>query len=144
MITGLAHVCFTCRDLGASEAFYCGKLGLRHAFDFMGERGERFGVYLHAGGRNFVELFRGDLGERAQGQAFRHFCLEVDDIEGTVAGLRSRGVEVSDPKLGSDGSWQAWLADPDGNRIELHAYTPDSQQLPSLARRLRERDGAQS
>ena len=49
-----------------------------------------------------------------------------------MAELRARGVEVSDPKLGSDQSWQAWLADPDGNRIELHGYTPDSHQAPSL------------
>jgi predicted enzyme related to lactoylglutathione lyase len=56
--------------------------------------------------------------------------LEVDDLELTVAALRGRGVEVSNPKLGSDQSWQAWLADPDGNRIELHQYTPKSRQRP--------------
>ena len=128
MITGIAHVCFTCRDLAASEAFYVETLGLRHAFDFVNDAGRRFGVYIHAGERTFIELFDGKLGERAEGQAYRHVCLEVDDIEATVAALRARGVEVSDPKLGSDGSWQAWLADPDGNRIELHHYTPESKQ----------------
>ena len=133
MIKGLAHVCFTCRDLAASEAFYVETLGMRHAFDFVNEEGRRFGVYVHAGERTFIELFEGKVGERAEGQAYRHVCLEVDDIEATVAELRARGVEVSDPKLGSDGSWQAWLADPDGNRIELHCYTPESQQAPSLA-----------
>ena len=132
MIKGIAHVCFTCRDLAASEAFYVERLGLRHAFDFVNDEGRRFGVYIHAGGRTFIELFEGRLGERAEGQAYRHVCLEVDDIEATVAELRSRGVEVTDPNLGSDGSWQAWLADPDGNRIELHCYTPHSKQAPSL------------
>lgn len=132
MITGLAHVCFTCRDLAASEAFYVETLGMRHAFDFVKDDGHRFGVYIHAGERTFIELFEGTLGERADGQAYRHLCLEVDDIEATVAELRGRGVEVSDPKLGSDQSWQAWLADPDGNRIELHGYTPESRQAPSL------------
>lgn len=132
MVKRLAHVCFTVRDLDASEAFYRDKLGLRPAFDFLDAQGERFGVYLHIGGRNFIELFRGDLGEPAGGQSYRHFCLEVDDVEATVAELRSRGVEVTDPKLGSDGSWQAWLSDPDGNRIELHGYTPESKQAPWL------------
>lgn len=132
MVKRLAHVCFTVRDLDASEAFYRDKLGLRPAFDFLDAQGERFGVYLHVGGRNFIELFRGDLGEPAGGQSYRHFCLEVDDVEATVAELRSRGVEVTDPKLGSDGSWQAWLSDPDGNRIELHGYTPESKQAPWL------------
>jgi hypothetical protein len=39
---------------------------------------------------------------------------------------------VGEVSLGSDQSWQAWLADPDGNRIELHAYTPESKQLRAL------------
>jgi len=132
MIKGLAHVCFHAADLAASEAFYCGKLGLRHAFDFLRDSGEKFGVYLHAGGRTFIELFAGKLAAPAEGQPYRHMCLEVDDINKTVAELRGRGVEVTDPKLGSDQSWQAWLADPDGNRIELHCYTDASKQGPSL------------
>jgi catechol 2,3-dioxygenase-like lactoylglutathione lyase family enzyme len=132
VITGLAHVCFTASDLDASVAFYCDQLGLTHAFDFTNERGERFGVYLSVGGRNFIELFAGELGDRAPGQAYRHLCLEVDDLEATVEALRGAGVEVSDPKLGSDASWQAWLSDPDGNRIELHQYTSESQQAPFL------------
>ncbi|MCL5270108.1 MAG: VOC family protein [bacterium] len=61
-----------------------------------------------------------------------HICLEVDDIQATAAALRERGVDVSEIKLGGDQSWQAWLADPDGNRIELHQYTPDSWQTPHL------------
>ena len=46
--------------------------------------------------------------------------------------LRAAGVEVTDSKLGFDKSWQAWLTDPDDNRIELHQYTPESQQTPHL------------
>jgi len=53
----------------------------------------------------------------------------VEDIQTTVAELRSRALEVSDPVLGADHSWQAWLTDPDGVRIELHQYTPESLQL---------------
>ncbi len=132
MIMGLAHVCFTVSDLDASQVFYCDKLGLRHAFDFVRDDGARYGMYLHVGGRNFVELFTGELAEPAEGQAYRHLCLEVDDMEAAAEELRRRGVEVSDVKLGGDQSYQAWLTDPDGNRIELHQYTPDSWQTPSL------------
>ena len=132
MITGLAHVCFTVADLEASIAFYQGKLGFSHAFDFTNNDGKRFGVYLHIGGRNFIELFEGKLDQPAKGQSYRHFCLEVDDIKATASELRSQGVEVSEVKMGSDNSWQAWLTDPDGNRIELHEYTPESKQNVSL------------
>jgi len=132
MIRGLAHVCFTVADLKASIAFYCGTLGSAPAFDFINERGERYGAYLHVGGRTFLELFQGEVGAPPDRPSYRHLCLEVDDIEATVADLRAKGVEVTAPKLGSDRSWQAWLADPDGNRIELHAYTPGSKHRPFL------------
>ena len=68
----------------------------------------------------------------AQTAAYRHVCLEVDDIVATVETLRARGVEATDPKLGSDHAWQSWIKDPEGNAIELHAYTPQSWQTPHL------------
>ncbi|MBD3181108.1 VOC family protein [Candidatus Poribacteria bacterium] len=132
MITGLAHVCFTVSDLEKSIDYYQNKLGFSHAFSFINEEGKKFGVYLHIGGRNFIELFQGNLDDSAKGQSYRHICLEVDDIDITVKELKSRGVEVSDPKMGSDHSWQAWLTDPDSNRIELHQYTSKSKQNVAL------------
>ena len=131
MVTALAHLCLVVRDLETSEAFYCGSLGLKPAFEFRNDRGERFGLYLHLGGRSFLELFRGEP-RPVENASFAHFCLEADDLEATVAALRERGLEITTPALGSDGSWQAWLADPDGNRIELHMYTPESKQAPHL------------
>ncbi len=130
MITNMAHACFTVSDLDKAEKFYAGGLGLKPAFDYVDEHGKRYGLYLYLGGRNFIELFTGELGDPAQGQSFRHICLEVDDIQTTVKDLRDRGIEVSEPKLGKDHSWQAWITDPDGNRIELHDYNPDSKQTP--------------
>ena len=132
MIKGFAHICFTVKDLDSSIAFYQGKLGFRHAFDFINDQGKRSGVYLYIGGRSFIELFQGELGAPAEKPAYRHFCLEVDDIEKTVAALRAQGIEVGPVKMGGDNSWQAWLADPDGNKIELHAYTEKSKQQPAL------------
>ena len=132
MITGIAHACFTVSDLERSIGFYRDGLGLEPAFDFTDESGRRFGLYLHAGGRTFVELFEGKLAEQAEGQSYRHICLEVDDIESTVRALCERGIEVSDIKLGSDQSYQAWITDPDGNRFELHQYTATSWQAPHL------------
>jgi catechol 2,3-dioxygenase-like lactoylglutathione lyase family enzyme len=132
MIKGIAHVCFTVRSLAAAEEFYRDKLGLTPAFDFVNDQGRRTGMYLHVGGRGFLELFEGKVDEPAGRGSYRHLCLEVDDIEATAAELRRRGVQVSDVKLGSDHSHQAWLSDPDANRIELHCYTPRSKQGPWL------------
>ena len=168
MIKCLAHVCFHARDLDVSIAFYRDKLGLKEAFPFLKPDGRRFGVYLHAGGRNFIEIFEAAKAgvaqplaptqERPSGAAlsgvaqppsaessvgaqagapvphetYRHLCLEVEDIQGTVKAFRAKGVEVTDVVMGSDHSWQAWLADPDGNKIELHEYTRESKQTPHL------------
>ena len=132
MIQGIAHLCFTVRDLNAAETFYVQTLGLKHAFDFRDESGRRTGVYLYAGGRNFIEMFEGSHEPAADGQSYRHVCLEVGDIDAVVEHLAGRGVETTEPHMGADGSWQAWLTDPDGNRIELHQYTTDSKQAPCL------------
>ena len=132
MIKALAHVCFHVADLDNSIAFYEDKLGLRHAFDLKGGDGNRFGSYLHAGGRSFIELFQHALAGKADGQSYAHLSLEADDIEAAVADLRAKGVEVTDPVLAIDNNWQAWLTDPDGNSIELHCYTPDGEQFRLL------------
>ena len=133
MVKGLAHVCFVVRDLVKAVEFYVNKLGLPIAFEFKHADGKRYGVYLKAGGRCFVELFQGEVTAGGDKPSFQHICLEVDDIETTVADLRAKGIEVGPITLGCDQSYQAWLKDVDGNAIELHAYTETSWQRPFLA-----------
>jgi catechol 2,3-dioxygenase-like lactoylglutathione lyase family enzyme len=132
MVKALAHLCFIVKDLDVAEAFYRDMLGLTPAFDFINDDGKRFGTYMHIGGRSFLEMFIGDVAEPAPGQSFQHLCLEVEDVAAAVAELRGKGAEVTDPFFGSDGSWQAWISDPEGNRIELHSYTPESKQNVAL------------
>lgn len=134
MIQALAHVCFVVRDLDASIGFYCNKLGMKPAFDFVNDEGRRFGIYIGAGGRSFIELFAGNPAPQAERQSFQHICLEVDDLNKTVAGLRAAGVEVTDPFFACDNAWQAWITDPDGNKIELHYYTPESKQTACIGK----------
>lgn len=133
MITGIAHACFVVSDLDRSVEFYRDALGMEPAFDFTDENGRRTGLYLHAGARTFIELFEGEAGQPEGPVSFRHICLEVDDLEAAVESLRGKGLEVTDPHLGRDNSLQAWITDPDGNRLEFHCYTPDSWQMVSLS-----------
>ena len=58
----------------------------------------------------------------------------MDDIDETIRALKEAGVEISDAKLGADGSLQAWLTDPEGNRIELHQFLTDSLQTQAIGR----------
>jgi catechol 2,3-dioxygenase-like lactoylglutathione lyase family enzyme len=128
MIAGLAHVCFTVTNLDAAIRFYCDVLGMRLAFEFRNRENRRFGAYFHGGERTFIEVFEGEHVPAVERASFRHICLEVKDIQAAVAEIRRKDVSVSDPKLGADRSFQAWLSDPDGNRIELHQYTTAGNQ----------------
>ena len=136
MVLGISHLCFRVSDLDAALTFYTDVLGFKHAFDFTRDDGSRFGAYVSCGSRTFMEFFlRGDGEAAAEGaQSYQHVCLEVDDMQKTVDGLRRAGAEVSEPTVGKDGNPQAWLSDPDGNRIELHELRPDGWQLQALAR----------
>ena len=129
MITAIAHICLRVKDLSASLEFYCDKLCLKRAFEFRDAAGNLDGIYLHVGGRGFLELFERASDAPCARQSSGHFCLETDDIHRTLAELRGNSVDVSEITCpASDSSLQAWLTDPDGNRIELHQYTAESKQ----------------
>ena len=129
MLKGIAHICIKSRDLEASRRFYCDGLGCLPAFDFI-RNGRRVGFYLKLSDHNFLEFFEtGSNCAPPADCAFAHICLEVDSIVVTSARLAAIGVKTSERKLGNDRSYQAWVTDPDGIRIELHEYTPESSQL---------------
>lgn len=133
MLRTLAHACYIVRDLEATEKFYCDGLGMTNAFDFLNDDGSRRGFYLSVGDRTFLEFFKGDP-KPVTGGSYRHISLEVDDLDAMLARLSGAGIETTEKKLGKDQSWQAWITDPDGNPIELHCYTANSEQTKALAR----------
>jgi lactoylglutathione lyase/glyoxylase I family protein len=127
MIARLAHVCLHVSDLQSSLDFYEGMLELPRKFQFL--KGEKlYGAYLEVGPRNFIELFERQ-GLKPENTGIVHFCLETEDIDEAIRTLDQKGVEHTEKKLGADSSWQVWVTDPDGNRIELHQYTDESSQL---------------
>ncbi len=128
MITRLAHVCIGATDLAAAEEFYVQTLGMELAFEFF-RAGERIGFYVKAGEDTFIEVFADAEAQDAARPRIKHFCLEVEDLDAVLTTLASRGVKVTDKKLGADNAWQAWIADPSGVRIELMQYRKDSTQF---------------
>ncbi len=131
-ITDLAHTALACADLDASIAFY-GKLGLPESFRLKRDDGSTMLVYLHVAGDRFIELFPGgpDATKRAGKEAisFRHLCLMTDDIAADVERFRAAGVAIDrEVSIGRDSNRQAWIADPDGNPIELMQISPISPQ----------------
>ena len=131
MITGIGHAAYGVSNLERSLDFYCRGLGLREAFRLYNDRGETWIVYIQVRGLDFIELFPDGRvrGGAPSEHAYRHLCLMVDDMDATLADLAARGVQADGPKRqGKDSNWQAWLTDPDGNRIELMQIMPESPQ----------------
>ncbi len=138
MFRKLAHVCLITNHLDRQIAFYTEKIGLNVQFYFRNDAGEKFGVYLACGDTTFVEIFDqhkaaavwgGDTSPLTRGNQCSHFCLEVTDINDVRQMLLDRGADVGPTKQGIDHSWQCWITDPDGNRIELMEYTHRSGQI---------------
>jgi lactoylglutathione lyase/glyoxylase I family protein len=125
----VAHVCIFAHDLEATRRFYEEALGLDVAFRFLRD-GEVIGFYLNAGGRSHIEVFERQETRFDETDQINHLCLEVESIDAALAHLAAQGVEPTRPKKqGVDGTWQCWLADPNGVKIELFEYTDRSAQF---------------
>jgi catechol 2,3-dioxygenase-like lactoylglutathione lyase family enzyme len=140
MIARLAHICFKTNRVEEMLRFYKEVLALSIRFSFKNKNGEDFGYYFDLGNRTFLEIFDqkgaarqwgGDVKELEQkpGTPYQHFCLEVEDLAGFCRMLKDKGVAVTEIRVGMDNSRQAWITDPDGNRVELMEYTERSLQL---------------
>ncbi len=128
-IRRLAHVCIKSTDLEVTEAFFCGLLGFRKAFDFI-RNGEPHGFYLEAAPNQFIEVFPAEkLEEDADRHPLAHFCLETDDIQAEHQRLSDIGGEPEDVTLGADNTHQFWITGPDNIRIEFQQYTNNSLQI---------------
>jgi lactoylglutathione lyase len=58
-----------------------------------------------------------------------HICLRTDDIHADVERIRGEGIPIDvEVKMGLDHNLQAWITDPDGNRIELMQLSEASPQ----------------
>lgn len=101
--------------------------------NFAAKEGQPWFVYLRINDSQLLELFYPDeeyLAQAAGPGRYRHLSLEVDDIQKAHQDLVDAGVTIhSGPYTGADGTWTMWIADPEGNEIEIMEYTANSLQL---------------
>ena len=137
--TQIAHVALKVRDLDKSLDFYVNKLGFAEMMRLPKPDGSPgvWLVYLRITDDQYLELFPDGQGDRAPGRdvtAINHVCLGVADLDATLAQLERVGIPLSAPKkMAADLNWQAWIEDPDCNRIELMQMMPDCLQLAAIA-----------
>lgn len=75
-----------------------------------------------------IELVSGSSANPpTSGEAFSHFVIKVESMDGVLAQLGAEGIVPDQPPGSPDGSGEfrtAWITDPDGNRIELVQWPP--------------------
>ena len=125
MIKQMAHICINTKDLEKTLYFYTQVLALEKGFEFEKD-GQLFGYYIKLGNNSFIEVFKGEPGQVGN---INHVAIEVEDMDELISRIRSYDIEIEDKKLGADQSWQVWITDPNGIRIEFHEYTRESRQL---------------
>jgi catechol 2,3-dioxygenase-like lactoylglutathione lyase family enzyme len=125
-------------DLSKIINFYVNKLGMQVRFTLNNKQGRPFGYYFECGNTTFLEFFDQAMAsevwgakveELTIGTRYKYFCLEVTGLDEYCKELKNKDVEVSEISMGMDNSRQAWVADPDGNQIELMEYGHSSLQL---------------
>ncbi len=128
IVKQIAHACIFAKDLKETEDFYANVLRIEKIFNFTRD-GDVFGYYLDAGGDTHIEVFHKPGAAFAESNQINHICLEVIDIDAAIAHIRAQGVDASDKSNGCDDTWQSWITDPNGVKIELFQYTGDSAQF---------------
>ena len=127
------HVALRVTDFAKAKAWYIEKLDFRvvHEWPYADEE---LAYMAPANDDNFmIELLGGgdplpkdkpsytDLGDSLGYAGYHHFCINVADMDKTVAELKARGVTiVTEPfQLDAISRKLAFFADPFGNLIEL-------------------------
>lgn len=131
--TGFGHIAFVVKDMERSLDFYCNKLGFELIHTLYDEQEKPWLNYLRICDGTYMELFYDGEGENPadwHSRGFQHVCFETEDVAAFVEKLRALGIKIDqEPKRGGDLNLQAWIHDPDGNKIELMQLHPDSPQM---------------
>ncbi len=119
------HVALNCKDMAVTERFYSKHFGFERA-RVLPLDGTQI-IFLKAGGA-YLELFqaKGDgvapSNDGPVQQGLRHIAFRVDDVDAKVAAMGDEAKVTLGP-FSFDSfipGWRTvWLADPDGNIVEV-------------------------
>ena len=117
MLRSLGHVTVRSADFDRTEGFYRDLLGLR-----IGPRPAiaQAGRWFYLGDRAVLHVLprmAGALGG-AEG-AVDHFAFDADDLPAWQRRLEAAGQPFENRRLADSETWQLFLTDPDGARVEL-------------------------
>lgn len=136
-----SHMALNCQDPHAVERWYTKHFGFQRAR--VVSLGATDLVFIKCGDM-YLELFQAE-GER-QGESpvadgdhapgWRHLAFQVDDVDAKLAEMGSEARVTLGPLDFSDfiPGWKtAWVADPEGNIVEISQGYTDQPNPPALA-----------
>ncbi len=126
----LNHVGVAVADMDESLAFYTETMGYEEAFRVTNDAGEPGLVYLRVSENTFVELTRANDNTPP---GLSHFGVQVEGMDAVRAMYEERGASPTEARRGRTNSILSNIFDPQGVRIELSEYPPDSLQGQALA-----------
>lgn len=124
----LNHVGIYAKDFDESMRFYTQVMGLHEAFTIKNAEGKPVLAYLQITRDTFLEIAP-STADRPVGLS--HIGIWPENQAATVAALRSHGIEVADPRVGSTKTSITNVTDPNGVRLELVDFLAGS--LPRKA-----------
>ena len=129
-VTGLNHVLVRVADVEQATTFYTRNFGFTEAFALKNPDGSPAITYLQVSSNTFIEL---QPASAANPPGLGHIGLQVDDMKGTVARLRARGLTVRDPAPSQrTGATLSSVEGTPGVTFELLEFPPESLQRKAM------------
>jgi len=125
----LNHFGIYVKDFDESMNFYTKTMGFREAFSLKDKEGKPNLAYLQINRDTFLELAPASADRPA---GFSHVGIWADDLNTTVTLLRQRGVKMDDPRAGATKAPLTNMIEPNGVRLELLEYPPESLQRKAI------------
>ncbi len=120
-VTGLGGVFYKAADSAATARWYQEVLGVG------GEWGATFAFAGDPGGYTVLSPFKATTDYFAPSEAAFMINLRVDDLDGMIADLESKGIEILGRQDEDYGKF-AWILDCDGLKVELFQQIGDAPE----------------
>mgnify|MGYP001251450155 CR=1 FL=1 len=124
------HVAFRVADVERSVNWYADAFGAREVLHGLPEAGRQELMFLELAPGQHIEIFtngREKFQTPPMAIGYQHFCLVVDDIDAAIRHLATMNVHPERPVREGRSHYRiAFVADPDGNVIELMEIRPES------------------
>jgi len=128
-VRSLNHVGMVVKNYDQAMAYYTQKLGFREAYTIKKADGSPQLTYLQLNRDTVVELIPANPNQQT---GVTHFGIEVENLAGTVAQLRAKGVTVGDPSRSPANALFTRTNDPEGVQIEIMEFGPESLQRKAM------------